>query len=90
MVSEVEFTHQLPSQKRYSLDCELEAALNKEVLKRLAKVIDCHRIKTIFRTKPMDLRDTSPSLKHCVDMKLVVQGVNHFFDLLKFNDDVIS
>jgi len=90
MVSEVKFTHQLPGQKWYSLDRELEAALNKEVLKRLAKVIDCHRIETIFRTKPMDSRDTSPSLKLCVDMKLVVQGVNRFFDLLKFNDDVVS
>ena len=90
MVSEVEFTHQLPGQKQYSLDHEPEAALNKEVLKRLAKAIDCHCIKTIFHTKPMDSRDTSPSLKLCVDMKLVVQGMNCFFDLLKFNDDVVS
>jgi len=90
MVSEVEFTHQLPGQKRYSLDRELEAALNKEVLKRLAKVIDCHHIETIFRTKPMDSRDTGPSLKLCVDMKLIVQGVNCFFDSLEFNDDVVS
>jgi len=90
MVSEVEFTYQLPGQKQYSLDCELEVALNKEALKRLAKAIDCHHIKTIFRTKPIDSRDTGPSLKLCVDMKLVVQGVNCFFDLLEFNDDVVS
>ena len=90
MVSEVEFTHQLPGQKQYSLDLELEVALNKEVLKKLAKAIDCHHIETIFYTKPMDSRDTGPSLKLCVDMKLVVQGVNCIFDLLKFNDDVIS
>ena len=90
MVLEVKFTHQLPGQKQYSLDHEPEAALNKEVLKRLAKAINYHHIETIFCTKPMDSRDTRPSLKLCVDMKLVVQGVNHFFDLLEFNDDVIS
>jgi len=72
MVTEVEFTYQLPSQKQYSLDCELRMALNKEVLKGLAKAINCHHIETSFCTKPMDLRDTSPSLQFCVDMKLVV------------------
>jgi len=72
MVTEIEFTHQLPSQKQYSLDGELRMALNKEVLKRLAEAIDCHRIKTSFCTKPMDSRDTGPSLKLCVDMKFVV------------------
>jgi len=72
MVTEVEFTYQLPSQKQYSLDCKLRMALNKEVLKGLAEAIDCHRIKTSFCTKPMDPRDTSPSLQFCVDMKLVV------------------
>jgi len=72
MVTEVEFTHQLPSQKQYSLDHKLRMALNKEVLKGLAEVIDCHHIETSFCTKPMDLRDTGPSLQFCVDMKLVV------------------
>jgi len=72
MVTEVEFTHQLPSQKQYSLDRELRMALNKEVLKGLAEAIDCHCIETSFCTKPMDPRDTGPSLQFCVDMKLVV------------------
>jgi len=72
MVTEVEFTHQLPSQKQYSLDRELRMALNKEVLKGLAEAIDCHRIETSFCTKPMDPRDTGPSLQFCVDMKLIV------------------
>jgi len=72
MVTEVEFTHQLPSQKQYSLDHKLRMALNKEVLKGLAKAIDCYRIETSFCTKPMDPRDTGPSLQFCVDMKLVV------------------
>ena len=72
MVTEVKFTHQLPSQKQYSLDHKLRMALNKEVLKGLAEAIDCHHIKTSFCTKPMDLRDTGPSLQFCVDMKLVV------------------
>jgi len=72
MVTEVKFTHQLPSQKQYSLDHELRMALNKEVLKGLAEAIDCHRIETSFCTKPMDLRDTGPSLQFCVDMKLIV------------------
>ena len=72
MVSEVEFTHQLPTQKQHSLDREFRTALNKEVIKRLAKAIESHCIKTSFRTKPMDSRDTGPSLKLCVDMILVV------------------
>lgn len=33
VVTEVEFTHQLPSQKQHSLDCELEITVNEEVLK---------------------------------------------------------
>jgi len=68
MVSEVKFTYQLPSQKQYSLDCELRMALNKEVLKRLAEAINHHCIETRFHTKPMGTRDTGPSLKLCVDV----------------------
>jgi len=45
-------------------------ALNKQILKRLAKVIDHYRIETRFSTKPMDMGDTSPSLKLGVDVKL--------------------
>ena len=72
VVTEVEFTHQLPSQKQHSLDCELEIAANEEVLKGQAKAIDCYCIKARFHIKPMDTRDTSPSLKLCVDMELMV------------------
>jgi len=68
VVSEVDFTHQLPSQKQYSLDRELEMAVNKEVLKGSAETIDHHHIEASFRTKPMGMRDTGPSLKLCVDM----------------------
>jgi hypothetical protein len=71
VVSEVKFTHQLPSQKHYGLGREDKVALNKEVLERLAKAIDHHRIATRFRTKPMDTRYTGPSLKLSVDIKLV-------------------
>lgn len=73
MVSGIEFafTHQLPSQKQYSLDCKRIFVLNKEILKRLAKAIDHYCIKTSFCTKPMDMRNTGSSLKLCVDMKLV-------------------
>ena len=71
VVSEVEFTHQLPSQKQYSLDRECEMAVNKEVLEGLAETINHHRIEASFRTKPMDMRDTGPSLKLCVDMEFV-------------------
>ena len=56
----------------------------------LAKMVDCHCIKASFRTKPMDMRDTAPSLKLCVDMKLVDQGVNLSFNLLEFNDNIVS
>ncbi len=90
VVSEVEFTHQLPSQKQYCLDCEREVALNKEVLKRPAEAIDCHRIVTTFRTKPMDTRDTGPSLELSVDIELIVQAVNISFNGLEFKDDVVS
>jgi uncharacterized protein YlxP (DUF503 family) len=72
VVSEVKFTHQLPSQEQHSPDRELKMAVNKEVLKRLAEAIDRHHIEASFRTKPMDMRDTGPSLKLCVYMKLVV------------------
>jgi hypothetical protein len=71
MVSEHEITHQLPGQKQYSLGCERKVALNKEILERLAKAIDRHRIVTTFCTKPMDTRYTSPSLKLSVDIELV-------------------
>jgi len=71
VVSEVEFTYQLPGQKQYSLGHERKVALNKEVLERLAKGIDCHHIITRFRTKPMDTRYTDPSLKLSVDINLV-------------------
>ena len=54
-----------------SLDCELRVALNKEVLKQLAKAIDHHYIKASFHTKPMDSRDTGTSLKLCVDIIFV-------------------
>ena len=90
MVSEVEFTHQLPSQKQYSLDHERKVALSKEVLKRLSKAIGHHHIKTSFCTKPMDTRDTGPSLKISVDAKLIAQAVNVSIDMLEFKDDVIS
>jgi hypothetical protein len=70
-VSGVEFTHQLHSQKRYSLDRELGMAVNKEVLEGLAETIDHHCIEASFPAKPMDMRDTNPSLKLCVDMELV-------------------
>jgi hypothetical protein len=71
VVSEVEFTHQLHSQKRYSLDRELGMALNKEVLEGLTETINHHCIEASFPAKPMDVRDTSPSLKLCVDMVLM-------------------
>ena len=71
MVSKVKLTHQLPGQKQYGLGRELKVALNKEVLKRLAQAIDRHRIVARFRAKPMDARDTDPSLKLSVDIKLV-------------------
>jgi hypothetical protein len=71
VASEVEFTHQLPRQKQYGLGRELKVALNKEVLKRLAEAIDRHRIVTRFRAKPMDTRDTGPSLELSVNIKLV-------------------
>jgi len=90
VVSEVEFTHQLPSQKQYSLDHEFEMAANKEMLEGLAKTVDRHCIKASFHTKPMDTRDTAPSLKLCVDMELVAQGVDLSFNMLKFNDDIVS
>ena len=90
VVSEVEFTHQLPSQKQYSLDRELKMALSKEILKRLAKAINCHHIETSFCTKPMGTGDTSPSLKLCVDMKLIFYGVNCSINLLEFNNNVVS
>ena len=90
VVSEVEFTHQLPSKKQYSLDCELEMAVNKEVLEGLAKTVDRHCIEASFRTKPMDMRDAGPSLKLCVDMELVAQGVSLSFNSLEFDDDVVS
>jgi len=90
VVSEVECTHQLPSQKQYSLDRECIAALSKEVFERLAKAIDHHRIETSFRTKPMDTRDTGPSLKLSVDTKFIAQAVNISVNALKFEDDVIS
>jgi len=90
VVSEVKFTHQLPSQKQYSLDRELKMALSKEILERLAKAINCYRIETSFRTKPMDTGDTNPSLKLCVDMKLVFYGVNLSINSLEFNNDVVS
>jgi len=90
VVSEVEFTYQLPSQKQYSLDREFEMAANKEMLKGLAETVDCHCIKASFHTKPMDTRDTAPSLKLCVDMELMAQGVDLSFNALKFNNDVVS
>jgi len=90
VVSEVEFTHQLPSQKQYSPDRKLEMAANKEALKGLAKTVDCHCIEASFHTKPMDTRDTGPSLKLCVDMELAAQGVNLSFNSLEFNDNIIS
>ena len=90
VVSEVEFTHQLPSQKQYSPDRKLEMAANKKALEGLAKTVDCHCIEASFRTKPTDTRDTAPSLKLRVDMELAAQGVKFSFNSLKFNDDVIS
>jgi len=90
VVSEVEFTHQLPSQKQYSPNRKLEIAVNKEALKGLAKTVDCHCIEASFHTKPMDTRDTRPSLKLCVDMELAAQGVNLSFNSLEFNDDIVS
>ena len=90
VVSEVEFTHQLPSQKQYSPDRKLEMAANKEALKGLAKTVDCHCIEASFHTKPMDTRDTGPSLKLCVDMELAAQGVNLSFNSLEFNDNIVS
>ena len=71
MVSEVKFTYQLPSQQHYSLGSELKIAVNKEVLKGQAEAIDHHHIEASFHTKPMGRRDTSPSLKFCVDLKLM-------------------
>ena len=90
VVSEVEFTHQLPSQKQYSPDRKLEMAVNKKALEGLTKMVDCHCIKASFHTKPMDMRDTTPSLKLHVDMELAAQGVKFSFNLLEFNNDVIS
>jgi len=90
VVSEVEFTYQLPSQKQYSLDHKFEMAANKEMLEGLAETVDCHCIKASFHTKPMDMRDTAPSLKLCVDMELVAQGVDLSFNTLEFNDDIVS
>ena len=90
VVSEVEFTYQLPSQKQYSPDHKLEMAANKKALKGLAKTVDCHYIKASFHTKPTDTRDTTPSLKLRIDMELTAQGVKFSFNLLKFNDNIIS
>ena len=91
VVSEVEFTHQLPSQKQYSPDHKLEMAANKKALEGLAKTVNCHCIEASFRTKPTDTRDTTPSLKLRVDMELVAQGVKFsFFNSLEFNDNIIS
>lgn len=70
MVSEVECTHQLPSQKWYCPDHKFEMALNKQILKRMAKALDHYCIKTRFSTEPMDTRGTCPSLELGVDMKL--------------------
>ena len=89
-VSEVEFTHQLSGQKQYSLECERKTAFDEEVLERKAKAINRHRIKTSFPTKPMDTRDTGPSLELSVDIKLIAQAVNISFNALKFKDNVIS
>jgi len=90
VVSEVEFTHQLPSQKQYSPDHKLEMAANKEALKGLTKTVNCHCIEASFCTKPMDMKDTRPSLKLCIDMELAAQGVNLSFNSLEFNDDIVS
>ena len=90
VVSEVEFTHQLPSQKQYSPDCKLEMAVNKKALKGLTKTVNCHCIEASFHTKPTDMRDTTPSLKLHVDIELMAQGVKFSFNSLKFNDNVIS
>jgi hypothetical protein len=90
MAPEVKLTHQLPGQEQNSLDRELKMTVDKEVLKRLAKAIDHHRVEASFHTKPICTRDTLPSIELCVDMKLVAQGVILAFNLLKFNDDVVS
>lgn len=90
VVSDVESTHQLHSKKQYSVGRELAAAVNKEVLEGLAETIDHHCIEASFPAKPMDTRDTSPSLKLCVDMELMAKGVNLSFNSLEFNDDVVS
>jgi hypothetical protein len=90
VVLEVEFTHQLSSQKQYSLDRERKTAFDEEVLQRKAKAIDRHCIKTSFPTKPMDTRDTSPSLEPSVDIEFIAQAVNISFNTLEFKDDVVS
>lgn len=90
IVSEVEFTHQLSGQKQYSLDREREMAFNKEVLERKTKAINRHRIETSFPTKPMDARDTGPSLELSVDIKLIAQAVNISVNALEFKDNVVS
>jgi hypothetical protein len=90
VVSEVEFTHQLSGQKQYSLECECKTAFDEEVLERKAKAINRHRIETSFPTKPMDARDTGPSLELSVDIKLIAQAVNISFNALEFKDNVVS
>ena len=88
--SDVRCTHQLHGQKQNGLHCELKVAMNKEIFKRLAEAVDHHRIKSSFRTKPMDMSNTSPSIERCVDLKLVAQSVILSFNSLEFNDNVVS
>jgi len=62
-------------------------AANKEVLKRLAKTINHHRIETSLCIEQMNMRDTCSPDKLCVDMVLVAQGTCPSFDSFEFDDD---
>jgi hypothetical protein len=89
MSSELKSTNQLSSYKQNSLHHETRMAVIKEVLERPAEAIEGHRIEASLCAKPMDVRDTSPSIKLHVDMKLMAEGANLSFRLLKFDDDII-
>jgi hypothetical protein len=64
-------------------------AVNKEVLQRLAKMINGHRVEACFRAKPVDVGNTSASIEPCIDMKLVAQGLIFAFNSLEFDNNVV-
>lgn len=73
-----------------SVNTKLKSALDKQIVERLTKVTDNHRIETALPTKPVNVRNAGTPTEFWIDIDLVLQGAMSPFNGLQFDSDLLS